>query len=52
MIELGDISVFTGGHTIPTASVRVVVHGENKTCSKTGDGPVNAEMKALLAIAA
>lgn len=51
MIELDDISVFTGSHAIPTASVRVVVHGENKTCSRTGDGPVDAAMKALLAIA-
>ncbi len=51
MIVLDDISVFTGSHAIPTASLQAVVHGENKICSKTGDGPVDAVMKALLAIA-
>ena len=51
MIVMDDISVFSGSHAIPTASVRAMIHGENKICSRTGDGPVDAAMKALLAIA-
>ena len=51
MIVLDDISIFTGNHAIPTSSVRAMIHGENKICSRTGVGPVDAAMKALLAIA-
>jgi 2-isopropylmalate synthase len=50
-IVLDDISIFTGNHAIPTASVKAVVRGNKMVCSKTGDGPVDAAMKALLAIA-
>ena len=50
-VVLDDISIFTGSHAIPTASVRAVVNGEDKICSRTGDGPVDAAMKALLGIA-
>ncbi|MDD2470311.1 MAG: 2-isopropylmalate synthase [Methanocorpusculum sp.] len=51
MFILDDISIFTGSHAIPTSSVRASVHGEDKICSRTGVGPVDAAMKALLAIA-
>lgn len=50
-VVLDDISIFTGNHAIPTASVRAIVNGRNLICSKTGDGPVDAAMKALLGIA-
>ncbi|MDD4127453.1 MAG: 2-isopropylmalate synthase [Methanomicrobium sp.] len=50
-IVLDDISIFTGNHAIPTASVKAAINGQNKICSRTGDGPVDAAMKALLGIA-
>ncbi|WOF17353.1 2-isopropylmalate synthase [Methanoplanus sp. FWC-SCC4] len=49
-IVLDDISIFTGNHALPTASVRAIVRGEEKIFSATGDGPVDAAMKALLGI--
>jgi 2-isopropylmalate synthase len=49
-IEIDDISIFTGIHAIPTASVRAIVYGKEKVCSSTGDGPVDAAMNALMGI--
>ncbi len=50
VIELEDFAVMTGNHVIPTASVRAVVSGEEKTCSATGNGPVDAALRAILGI--
>ncbi|MDD1718252.1 MAG: 2-isopropylmalate synthase [Methanoregulaceae archaeon] len=50
IIELEDFAVMTGNHVIPTASVRAVVSGVEKTCSATGNGPVDAALRAILGI--
>lgn len=49
-LQLEDITVVTGNHTIPTASVRATVDGEEHIHSSVGTGPVDAAMKAILAI--
>ncbi len=50
VIELQDLAVMTGNHVIPTASVKAVVSGEERTCSATGNGPVDAAIKAILGV--
>jgi 2-isopropylmalate synthase len=49
-IELQDIAIMTGNHVIPTASVKAFVNGNELVCSSTGNGPVDAALKAILAI--
>ncbi|MDD1710278.1 MAG: 2-isopropylmalate synthase [Methanoregulaceae archaeon] len=49
-IELQDIAIMTGNHVIPTASVKALVNGKELVCSSTGNGPVDAALKAILAI--
>lgn len=49
-IILENIAIITGNHVIPTASVRATVHGKECIFSSTGNGPVDAAMKALLGI--
>lgn len=47
-IELVDIGIMTGNHTIPTATVRAKVDGVMEVCCSTGNGPVDAAIKALI----
>lgn len=49
-IILDDIAIITGNHVIPTASVKAKVLGSEHIFSSTGNGPVDAAMKALLGI--
>ena len=49
-IELQDIAIMTGNHVIPTASVKAFVNGNELVCSSTGNGPVDAALKAILRI--
>lgn len=51
VILLKDIGIMTGNHIIPTATVRAIVNGEEKVCSRTGDGPVDAALRAIMGIA-
>lgn len=51
VIVLEDIGIMTGNHVIPTATVRAIVNGEEKVCSRTGDGPVDAALRAIMGIA-
>ncbi|WP_067052388.1 2-isopropylmalate synthase [Methanofollis ethanolicus] len=47
-VGLRDIAVFTGTHSMPTASVSLIVDGAEKVGCSTGNGPVDAAMKAIL----
>ncbi len=47
-VELRNISVFTGTQAMPTASVSLVVDGTERVGCSTGNGPVDAAMKAIL----
>nr|WP_319538927.1 2-isopropylmalate synthase [uncultured Methanospirillum sp.] len=47
-IELVDIAIMTGNHMIPTATVRAMVNGSEKVCCCTGNGPVDAAVRALI----
>lgn len=47
-IELVDIAIMTGNHMIPTATVRARVGGAEQICCCTGNGPVDAAIKALV----
>jgi 2-isopropylmalate synthase len=49
-IDLENIAIITGNHVIPTASVKAHVYGKEEIRSSTGNGPVDAAMKALLEI--
>jgi 2-isopropylmalate synthase len=51
VIVLEDIGIMTGNHIIPTATVKAIVNGEEKICSRTGDGPVDAALRAIMGIA-
>ena len=51
IIELDDILITTGNHSIPTATVKAMVNGKETICCHTGDGPIDAAMKAILGIA-
>jgi 2-isopropylmalate synthase len=50
-VELDDILITTGNHSIPTATVKAMVNGTETICCHTGDGPIDAAMKAILGIA-
>ncbi len=45
---LEDIAIMTGNHVIPTASVKARVNGTDHVFSATGNGPVDAALKAIL----
>ncbi|MDD3110831.1 MAG: 2-isopropylmalate synthase [Methanofollis liminatans] len=47
-VELRDIAILTGNHVMPTASVNLTVDGIDKVACSTGNGPVDAAMKAIL----
>lgn len=47
-IELVDIGIMSGNHMIPTATVRARVNGVEEICCSTGNGPVDAAIKALI----
>ena len=47
-IDLIDIAIMTGNHMIPTATVRAKVNGIEQVCCKTGNGPVDAAVKAMI----
>ena len=44
------LHVSGGTSSVPTASVRLMVHGESREATSTGDGPIDAVYKALAAI--
>ena len=46
-IDLRDIAIMTGTHAIPTASVRAVVDGTERVAACTGNGPVDAALRAI-----
>ncbi len=46
-IDLRDIAIMTGTHAIPTASVRAVVDGTERVAACTGNGPVDAAIRAI-----
>lgn len=46
-IKLLGISVMTGDNTLPTASVKLDLDGEIKSCAQIGVGPVDAALKAI-----
>ncbi len=48
IIEMEDIAIMTGNHVIPTASVKAIVNGREHVFSSTGNGPVDAALKAIL----
>ncbi|MDD1719073.1 MAG: 2-isopropylmalate synthase [Methanoregulaceae archaeon] len=50
VIELLDLAIMTGNHAIPTASIRAIVHGTEHVFSATGNGPVDAALKAILGV--
>jgi D-citramalate synthase len=45
-VTLEDLTAVSGGRT-PTASVRLLVDGEERTASGVGDGPVDAALNAV-----
>ncbi|MFB6218190.1 MAG: alpha-isopropylmalate synthase regulatory domain-containing protein, partial [Halobacteriaceae archaeon] len=45
-VELTDLTTISGG-TTPTASVRLVVDGDERVASGTGSGPVDAALNAV-----
>ncbi len=47
VVELKEVTVTTGITITPTASVRVVVRGEERVGSATGVGPVDAAIAAI-----
>ncbi|HXX55698.1 MAG TPA: 2-isopropylmalate synthase [Methanoregula sp.] len=48
MFDLEDIAIMTGNHVIPTASVKAKVNGKDHVFSATGNGPVDAALKAIM----
>ena len=46
-VDLVDLSVMTGIRMLPTASVKLVVNGENYVAAETGVGPVDSAVKAI-----
>ncbi|NLX50270.1 MAG: 2-isopropylmalate synthase [Methanospirillum sp.] len=46
-VDVRDIAIMTGTHTIPTASVRAVVDGAERVAACTGNGPVDAAIRAI-----
>ncbi|WP_319642563.1 2-isopropylmalate synthase [Methanovulcanius yangii] len=49
-ILLDDIAILTGNHVLATATVKATVDGAERICCRTGNGPVDAAMNALLGI--
>ena len=47
IVELCDLAVMTGVKVIPTASVRLVLDGNEYVAAETGVGPVDAVLKAI-----
>jgi isopropylmalate/citramalate/homocitrate synthase-like protein len=47
VVELKEATVLTGSTVTPTASVRVVVRGEERMGSATGVGPVDSAINAI-----
>ena len=47
VVELKEITVTTGSTITPTASVRLVIRGEERVGSATGVGPVDAAIAAI-----
>ncbi len=47
-MDLVDIAIMTGNHMIPTATVRARVGGVEQVCCSTGNGPVDAAIKAMI----
>jgi isopropylmalate/citramalate/homocitrate synthase-like protein len=47
VIELKEVTVTTGSTITPTASVRLVIRGEERVGSATGVGPVDAAITAI-----
>ncbi len=47
-IDLVDIAIMTGNHMIPTATVRARVNGVEQVCCSTGNGSVDAAIRALI----
>jgi 2-isopropylmalate synthase len=47
IVDLCDLAVVTGIKVIPTASVRLVLDGEEHIAAETGVGPVDAVLKAI-----
>jgi len=48
--ELGFLSVTSGTHLIPTATVQLTIDGQEKKVAEFGDGPVDAAFGAIRAI--
>jgi 2-isopropylmalate synthase len=46
-VKLLGISVMTGDHVLPTASVKLDLDGEIKSCAQIGVGPVDAALSAI-----
>jgi isopropylmalate/homocitrate/citramalate synthase len=46
-VELEEVTVTTGSAITPTASVRLSIRGEDRVCSATGVGPVDAAINAI-----
>ncbi|QYZ77950.1 2-isopropylmalate synthase [Methanofollis formosanus] len=46
-ITLRQATMVSGNTVIPTASVTLLVHGEEVTCAATGNGPVDAAVEAV-----
>jgi 2-isopropylmalate synthase len=46
-VNLKHLQVQTGSNILPTATVKVIFKGEEKTATETGNGPVDAAIKAI-----
>ena len=46
-LKLLHLQVQTGSGVLPTATVKVIFKGEEKTATETGNGPVDAAIKAI-----
>lgn len=49
--KLNEFHIVTGLHIIPTAVVKLNIHGKDFIASETGVGPVDASLKAIQTIA-
>ncbi len=49
-VVLDGFAVMTGSHVLPSATVKAIVAGEEKVSCMTGNGSVDAAMKALMAL--
>ncbi len=47
IVKLEGIAVMTGENVMPTATVKLSIHDEIKSASKTGVGPVDAAINAI-----